>query len=82
MEAHGLKQIDEQYKQHVQSWTNQQAQATDNKGKSIYKTFKDFFDYEKAIDSYWGKSTQKKVARDGNLIYLMRKANAQKGGTE
>lgn len=80
MESYGLQQVDDIYKLHVQAWANQQAKATDKKGKSAYKKFDDFFDYEKTLDNYWGKASKKEKTYDNKLIELLRKANAR-GGT-
>lgn len=50
MTAHQLREVDKSYEMHLQAWVNQQVKATKGKGKntkSAYKTFKDFYDYEK-----------------------------------
>lgn len=82
MEAHNLSQVDERYKIHVQAWANHQVQATVKQGNDIkpaYRRFSDFFDYEKAIDNYWGANDKPKRNYDKKLLELMRKAN-RKGG--
>lgn len=47
-----LRQIDEDYRQHMQSYLNFKVQATKKSGKDkvkpVYKSFKSFFDYEAA----------------------------------
>lgn len=48
-EAYMLRNIDEQFMTYLQAWTNAQVQATDKKGKPVYKKFKDFFDYDKIL---------------------------------
>lgn len=50
--AHGLSRVDAEYDMHLSAWLNQQAGATKTQGDktiSVYKSFKDFFDYEKRI---------------------------------
>lgn len=56
MHAFRLSRIDEEYDMHLQAWLNNQATATETKGSgksqktvSIYKNFKEFFDYDKKI---------------------------------
>ena len=52
MYAHELKQVDKQHEIHIQAWVNKQVNATKKKGDgeiSIYKEFKDFFNFEKEI---------------------------------
>lgn len=78
MEAHGLKQIDDLYLIKRLAWENQQATATDKKGKSAFKGFDDFFDYQKAIDRLLGKTVADDVMADKKLFDLMRKANTRK----
>ena len=49
--AFKLKQVDERKKMHEQAYLNQVVQATDSKGRSKFKTFDEFFDYQKEIDN-------------------------------
>ena len=49
MEAKKLHEIDEDYKAHRQAFLNFQVQATDKKGRPIYKHFEKFFDYDKVL---------------------------------
>lgn len=46
--ASALQQVTELNKMHQQAWLNMQIKATDKKGKSKYRSFDKFFDYEKA----------------------------------
>lgn len=50
--AYKLKQLDSEYMVAREAWLNRQIMATKKKGKNrqeyVYKTFKSFFDYEKA----------------------------------
>lgn len=52
MKAHTLARIDKEYDMYLQAWLNDAASATKAKGKEtvrVFKTFNDFFDYEKRI---------------------------------
>lgn len=54
MYAFRLKQADEELKMHKQAWINHQVTATKEQGKKqvpVYKSFKQFFDYEKHINN-------------------------------
>ena len=51
MKAARLRWVDEEYRTHEQAFLNVYARATrGKKGRPVYKTFKDFFDYEKALE--------------------------------
>ena len=61
IEAFNLSRIDQEYDMHMQAWLNHQATATKSKGKktvSVYKSFKDFFDYEKRLLEVKGKKAE------------------------
>lgn len=51
MKAYALKRTDEEYRIHLQAWTNREVNAKRKKGKRgmeyVFKDFKKFFDYEK-----------------------------------
>lgn len=47
MEAAKLRELDQLNLVHEAAMANQSAQATDKKGKSVYHTYKDFFDFDK-----------------------------------
>ena len=47
MEASRLQELDQLNMVHEAAMANQSAQATDKKGKSVYHTYKDFFDFDK-----------------------------------
>lgn len=54
MKGHSYKVVDARYDAHMQSWLDQQVQATKKTGKKgdvkpVYESFKDFFDYEKEL---------------------------------
>ncbi|GGJ85952.1 hypothetical protein GCM10007063_05530 [Lentibacillus kapialis] len=54
--AQDYKEVDELYNMHLSAFLNRNASATENKGTEkkpreeyVFKDFKDFFDYEKAL---------------------------------
>lgn len=49
--AFKLREVDECKKMHEQAYLNQVVQSTDKRGKPKFKTFDEFFDYEKEIDN-------------------------------
>lgn len=51
MQAHQLKQVDEEKKRYEIAYLNVVAQSTDKKGKPKFETFKDFYDYEERLAS-------------------------------
>lgn len=61
MDTHKYKQVERQYNLHLQAYLNQAAKATKTVGKkerSIYPTFKDFYDYDAAIQEIEGVSEE------------------------
>lgn len=57
MEAFNLAQVDKQYEMHMQAWLSHQVTATNKKGsKPLFSNFKDFFDYEKALEQLQGST--------------------------
>ncbi len=61
MKAFNLSRIDREYDIALQAWMNHQVTATKTTGsgknqktESVYKEFKDFFDYEKRIQELDG----------------------------
>lgn len=54
MKAHSLSRVDKEYDMHLQAWLSRDIKATKKQGDKevyVYKSFKDFFDYEKAVES-------------------------------
>lgn len=52
LRAHRLSRVDAEYDMHLSAWLNHQAGAKKMQGKktiSAFKSFKDFFDYEKRL---------------------------------
>lgn len=59
MEAVRLKQIDMDYRNHLQAWLTFSAQATKKKGQPVYSKFKKFYDYEKHLKEATKKESKK-----------------------
>ncbi len=59
MEAQQYKQVDNDYRQHLQAYLNfavkAEKKAGKNKTKPVYNRFKKFYDYEKAINDIKNK---------------------------
>lgn len=43
--------VDDDFNLHKQAFLNFQVQATDKKGKPVYKNFGKFYDYEKELET-------------------------------
>lgn len=77
MRAHQLKRVDVEHDIHLQSWTNQQVQATKGKGtnvKSKFNKFEDFFNKDKMIKKVEGK-TPTQVSKKNRIAEMARRAN-------
>lgn len=77
--AYNLQRVDKEYDFHLQAWLNVQAGATKMKGEkqvSVYKGFKDFFDYEKRINEIEKPKVKKVSRRNRKLAQLAAKANS------
>lgn len=63
MEAARLKEIDKDYRNHLQAWLNRSVKAEKkagkNKTKPVYTRFKQFYDYEKHLGKVKGESNKK-----------------------
>lgn len=80
MEAVRLKQVDLDYRNHLQAWLNRAVKAEKKSGKNtkpVYTKFKQFFDYEKAVNKIQNKGNEKsRFAGIGKLL------NKHKGENE
>ena len=65
MEATRLKQVDMDYRNHLQAYLNfavkAEKKAGKNKSKPVYSRFKKFYDYEKEIGKITGKSKESSI---------------------
>ena len=63
IEAENLKQVDRDYRNHLQAYLNFQATAKKNVGKTkqkpVFDKFIKFFDYDKAIRKVQSKKSEK-----------------------
>ena len=56
MEAVRLKQVDTDYRNHLQAWLNFSVQATNAKGVPRFKKFAQFYDYDKKLEKAQAES--------------------------
>lgn len=71
MNAAKLKQIDMDYRNHLQAWLTFSAKATNKNGKPIYKKFSKFYDYEKEVEKL--KSNGEKKSRFSGLSKFLKR---------
>ena len=75
MEAVRLKQIDKDYRNHLQAFLNFAVKAEKksgkNKSKPVFTKFKQFYDYEKELKKVKGKEDEK--ARFSGIGSLLKK---------
>lgn len=75
IEAVRLKQIDNDYRNHLQAFLNfavkAEKKAGKNKTKPVYSKFKQFYDYDKEVSKV--KEKDKSKARFSNLSKFMKK---------
>lgn len=83
MLAFNLHEIDETFKRRELAWSIRSTQLTDKNQEYIYQDFKDFFDYEKAIDEVLNKRPQEEQM-DPDLVRIAKRVQAyrrqQEGG--
>ena len=72
MKAERLKQIDLDYRNHLQAYLNfivkAEKKAGKNKTKPVYSTFKKFYDYEKEINKAENKKVNSKFSGLKNFL--------------
>lgn len=81
MDAAKLKNVDLDYRDHLQAYLNVVAQSTKKSGKKIkpvYTTFDKFYDYQSEIDKAIGKQKQK-PDRFTNLAHFLHEKQKQEG---
>lgn len=73
MQAVRLKQVDTDYRNHLQAYLNFVVKAEKKSGKyksqPVYKRFKQFFDYEKAVEKVTEKETKSRFDGLGKLLF-------------
>ena len=74
MKANKLKQIDIDYREHLQAYLNfvvkAEKKAGKNKTKPVYSNFKKFYDYEKKLEE---ALNEKKVSKFSKLSQFLKK---------
>ena len=76
MEAERLKQVDNDYRQHLQAYLNYSVKATKGSGKHAkpaYKKFKQFYDYEKELQKARNKDKQDNKSKFSGVGSFFRK---------
>ena len=72
MEAVRLKQIDLDYRNHLQAFLNfavkAEKKAGKNKTRPVYTKFKKFYDYEKALEGINKTENKSRFSGIGNLL--------------
>ena len=75
MEAVKMQQVDADYRNHLQAYLNfavkAEKQVSKKKSVPVYKKFKDFFNYEKAIDN--AKNGGEKKSRFSGIGKILNK---------
>lgn len=75
MQAEKLKQVDKDYRQHLQAYLNFAVKAEKKSGKKtkpVYSNFKKFYDYDKEIKKVLGK-TKASASRFSGIGKLLKK---------
>lgn len=78
LKSYNLKRIDKERDMHWQSWLNLVVQNTKKQGKKtipLFRSFDNFFDYEKALEQIKGKTES---SDDNELRKLLIAANSVK----
>ena len=72
MEAYKLKQVDQEYKAHLQAWLNFAVKARKktgkNKTKPVYSKFKRFYDYEKRLEEVQNIGKESRFSGIGKFL--------------
>jgi len=75
IKGYSLSEVDRQNSQHLQAWINQSVKSTDAKGRSKFKEYKDFFDYDKVIKQVEESFKEKHI--DKHMVERFRKSVAE-----
>lgn len=78
LKAYRLRRADAELDMHRTAWLYHQAGAKKQQGKQtvpVYKTFKDFYNYDEAIARIEGKKTNKLNEKHKRLAQIALKAN-------
>ena len=81
MEAARLKEIDKDYRNHLQAWLNFTVKAEKKAGKGktkpVYEKFKQFYDYEEHLGK--AKGSKNKKSRFSGIGKLLKKGVKENG---
>lgn len=80
IEAYRMREFENLYKMHQQAFINQVAKSTEKKGNKIepkYKTFDEFFNYERKRREILGDLYNDKPQKEERLKQLILQANSQ-----
>lgn len=81
MKAYALKQIDKEHDMHRQAWLNVQAGSRKTQGDkevSVYKHFKDFYDYDKRIKEVSGQKASTVTNQMRRMAQAAKRINAER----
>lgn len=76
MEAERLKQVDKDYRQHLQAYLNYSVKATKGSGKHAkpaYRKFKQFYDYDKELKKAKQQGKQENKSKFSSVGSFFRK---------
>ena len=77
MKAIKLKQVDMDYRNHLQAFLNfavkAEKKAGKNKSKPVYSKFKQFYNYEKEVENATKKEKEKDKSRLSGLSKFLKK---------
>lgn len=82
MEAARLKEIDKDYRNHLQAWLNRLVKAekkggSKGKTKPVYEKFKQFYDYEEHLGK--AKGNDNKKSRFSGIGEILKKGVKENG---
>lgn len=86
MKAYALRRTDEEFMVYLQAWTIREAQAKKRAGKNglkyIYRTMKEFFDYDAHISEILHGKKAKKENKQSNIASRLMEYERRKGDGE
>ena len=86
MKAYALRRTDEEFMVYLQAWTIREAQAKKRAGKNglkyIYRTMKEFFDYDARISEILDGKKAKKEKEQSSIANRLMEYERRKGDGE
>lgn len=82
MKAYHLARVDKEYEMHLQAWLNHVVTATKEQGKKqvpVYKSFKEFYDYEKELKKVEQSRQSILTPHQRRLAKLAAQVNKERG---